>query len=593
MKRKLFILIAIMCLGTAHFNWAQDFSDLLDIYKLKISDGESVYSPNWIKGNDEIGEIIVVTSEKNEKSKLPRKFKKNQSELIFNLQKVKFSPYPPYEILSKELLGNEINTKFQEGPSTYWSNNDTFYFTRSSKKITKDKKLHLKIYSSSLEKNSISFPKEIDLSDSQYNVMHPAIDQENSILYFSSNQGENKDYDLYYSKIDSIGNFQTVNKLPNVNSLSNEAFPFVYRDLLFFASNRDGGIGGYDVYYSKFENNKFSAPTILPSPINSKYDDFSFSLTDSLNLGFFSSNREKDSIDISYVFKINPLNGLKDEYNYLSFGTTVEEKVSVLINDDVRDNIFPFIGMPVAIIDKKTLHGKINLKSNGSFTYLSKNPKKLNDKFTYRISDGYRISKPISVNLVSADTDYIFRPIFYDFSKYNVIDRYKPRLDSIADLMIQNKNIQVIISSKTDSRGNFKENQKLSENRSKTIFAYLTKDKNIDKKRFQFKDNGESHIIGNNLSDYLIELDRGNDKKLFEKKIKDIKDFSAFIYENNDGTFSIIIKEFDKKRKAKSFLEKLKKKGISASLVVNKFIDVSEEEHQSNRRTDFQFFTYK
>ena len=592
MTRTLLILIVFMFGGITHFNWAQDSSDLIDIYELKISDEESVYSPNWIKGSDEIGEIIVVTSEKEEKVKLPRKFKKNQSGLIFNLQKIKFSTYPPYEILSKELLGSEINTNFQEGPSSYWPDNDIFYFTRSSNKITKDQKLHLKIYSSSLEKNSISSPKEVDLSSSLHNVMHPAIDQENSILYFSSNQGENEDYDLYFCKIDSIGNYLTVNKLLNVNSSSNEAFPFIYRDLLFFASNREGGLGGYDIYYSKFENNQFSAPTLLPSPINTKFDDFSFSITDSLKLGFFSSNREKDSIDISYVFKMNPLKGTKDDYNYLSFSNMVEEKVSVLLNDDIGNNIFPFIGTPIAIIDKKTLHGRINLKSNGSFTYSSENPKKLNDQFTYRIKDGYRISKPISVNLVSADTDYILRPIFYDFSKYDVIDRYKPRLDSIADLMIQNKNIKVIISSKTDSRGTFKENQKLSEKRSKSIFTYLTNDKRIDKKRFQFRDNGESHISGNNLSDYLIELDRGNDKKLFEKKIKDLKEFSPFIYENNDGTFSILIKEFDKKRKAKSFLEKLKKKGISAKIITNKFIDVSEEEHQANRRTDFQISSY-
>ena len=592
MTRTLLILIVFMFGGITHFNWAQDSSNLLDIYELKISNEESVYSPNWIKGSDEIGEIIVVTSEKEEKVKLPRKFKKNQSGLIFNLQKIKFSTYPPYEILSKELLGSEINTNFQEGPSSYWPDNDIFYFTRSSNKITKDQKLHLKIYSSSLKKNSISSPKEVDLSSSLHNVMHPAIDQENSILYFSSNQGENEDYDLYFCKIDSIGNYLTVNKLLNVNSSSNEAFPFIYRDLLFFASNREGGLGGYDIYYSKFENNQFSAPTLLPSPINTKFDDFSFSITDSLKLGFFSSNREKDSIDISYVFKMNPLKGTKDDYNYLSFSNTVEEKVSVLLNDDIGNNIFPFIGTPIAIIDKKTLHGRINLKSNGSFTYSSENPKKLNDQFTYRIKDGYRISKPISVNLVSADTDYILRPIFYDFSKYDVIDRYKPRLDSIADLMIQNKNIKVIISSKTDSRGTFKENQKLSEKRSKSIFTYLTNDKRIDKKRFQFRDNGESHISGNNLSDYLIELDRGNDKKLFEKKIKDLKEFSPFIYENNNGTFSIIIKEFDKKRKAKSFLEKLKKKGILAKIITNKFIDVSEEEHQKNRRTDFQISSY-
>ena len=48
----------------------------------------------------------------------------------------------------------------------------------------------------------------------------------------------------------------------------------------------------------------------------------------------------------------------------------------------------------------------------------------------------------------------------------------------------------------------------------------------------------------------------------------------------------------NRKRKAKSFLEKLKKKGISAKIITNKFIDVSEEEHQANRRTDFQISSY-
>ena len=72
MTRTLLILIVFMFGGITHFNWAQDSSDLLDIYELKISNEESVYSPNWIKGSDEIGEIIVVTSEKEEKVKLPR-----------------------------------------------------------------------------------------------------------------------------------------------------------------------------------------------------------------------------------------------------------------------------------------------------------------------------------------------------------------------------------------------------------------------------------------------------------------------------------------------------------------------------------------
>lgn len=577
-----------MGIGIVQSHWAQDLSSPIEVFELKIDDNESVFSPLWIKGNAERGELILVSSEKNDIKKLPRKYRKNQSDFIFNLQRVQFSTQPPFEIKNKELLGKNINTIFQEGPSTFDSKNKILYFTRSSKKITKDRKLNLSIYSVAFDEVITGTPKKLDLGDVEDSFMHPSIDTENNILYFSSNQGENDDYDLYFSKMDSLGKFSTFQKLPQVNSVANEAFPYVFKNLLFFASNREGGMGNYDVYYSKMEAGELSTPILLPSPINSGSDDFSFSLLDSLQLGFFSSNRKKDTLDNSYVIRFKGLNGNSDNYEYASFVPSVEERNSILVNDSLAQNPLPFLNPPKTILVDGPQTGKVELNLDGTFNYFTKDETSKNDFFTYRITDGFRTSEPIVVNLKRLESEIILRPIYFDFARFNLIEKYRSRLDSIANLMLKDPNIRLKISSMTDARGSFSSNKKLAKNRSKTIFKYLSQDQGIDKKRLSVEDYGERHIEGNTVADYLIEVYRNIDRQKVVEKSLQFSEFNPIIYQEKDQSYSLIINQFDTKKQATRFIKKLSKREINAHMIFNKFINVSKEDHQKNRKTTFR-----
>lgn len=588
MTRFSFYTMVALGIGIVQSHWAQDLSSPIEVFELKIDDNESVFSPLWIKGNAESGELILVISEKKDIKKLPRKFRKNQSDFIFNLQRVQFSTQSPFEITNKELLGKNINTVFQEGPSTFDSKNKILYFTRSSKKITKDRKLNLSIYSVAFDETISGTPKKLDLGDVEDSFMHPSIDTENNILYFSSNQGENDDYDLYLSKMDSLGKFSTIQKLPQVNSAANEAFPYVFKNLLFFASNREGGMGNYDVYYSKMEEGQLSTPVLLPSPINSGSDDFSLSLLDSLQLGFFSSNRKKDTLDNSYVIRFKGLSGNSDVYEYASFVTSVEERNSVLVNDSLAQNPLPFLNPPKTILVDGTQTGKVELNSDGTFNYFTEDETSKNDFFTYRITDGFRTSEPILVTLKRLESEIILRPIYYDFARFNLIEKYRSRLDSIANLMHRDPNIHLKISSMTDARGSFSSNKKLAKNRSKTIFNYLTEDQRIDKKRLSVEDYGERHIEGNTVADCLIEVVRSFDQKVVNKKIAEFLSYNPFVYKNNDESFSLIINQYDSKKQALKFIKKLSRKKIESRLILNRFIDVPESEHQKNRKTVFK-----
>lgn len=56
-----------------------------------------------------------------------------------------------------------------------------------------------------------------------------------------------------------------------------------------FASNRDGGYGGFDLYYSVLLNNEWSEPVNFGPKINAEYDDYRPIL---INEGIYNSNND-------------------------------------------------------------------------------------------------------------------------------------------------------------------------------------------------------------------------------------------------------------------------------------------------------------
>lgn len=119
-------------------------------------------------------------------------------------------------------------------------------------------------------------------------------------LFSSDKEGS---FDIYESEIPSgmdplvfleSDSGKSIQKL-DLNSSSNDHMPFVYGDLLVFSSDRPGGFGGYDLYYSIRISEGWSEPENFGSKINSEYDEFrpivSAKYDFSNQLMIFSSNR--------------------------------------------------------------------------------------------------------------------------------------------------------------------------------------------------------------------------------------------------------------------------------------------------------------
>jgi hypothetical protein len=63
-------------------------------------------------------------------------------------------------------------------------------------------------------------------------------------------------------------------KTDSINSNSDDKCPFIYKKIMVFTSNRPGGLGGYDLYYSILKNGKWGSPVNFGPRINTSYDEY-------------------------------------------------------------------------------------------------------------------------------------------------------------------------------------------------------------------------------------------------------------------------------------------------------------------------------
>ncbi|TWO31953.1 hypothetical protein E1J38_011265 [Seonamhaeicola sediminis] len=147
----------------------------------------------------------------------------------------------------------------------------------------------------------------------RYSYAHPSLSKDGKTLYFTANLRGGKETtkggsDIF--KVDILENntySEPENLGSNVNSYSREMFPVIANDnTLYFASNRPGGYGGYDIYKSTMgKTGMFAKAEKLSKPLNSIKDDFSLITFDGCESGFLSSKRPngKGDDDIYYFTK--------------------------------------------------------------------------------------------------------------------------------------------------------------------------------------------------------------------------------------------------------------------------------------------------
>lgn len=244
----------------------------------KLNSKQDEWAPRW--GNPEKQNMIVFTS--NREGSVGKGNDEwtgiDFSDLYFTEKpKSKNTEWPPAEWSPVKPVDSDlaVNSEVNEGELTTNRKASQVYFTRCphDKKQVK----YCNIYTAAKKGNGYGLAEMLELGPDSFNYVHPYISQDELTLYFASNKpGGKGGYDIYKAtRTKRTGKFNNIVNLGDViNTESQEVFPALRGDSsLYFSSDGHAGLGGLDIFVSNYKNNEWSKPENMGVPINSCWDE--------------------------------------------------------------------------------------------------------------------------------------------------------------------------------------------------------------------------------------------------------------------------------------------------------------------------------
>lgn len=294
---------------------------------------------------------------------------------------------------------------------------------------------------------------------------------DNNTLYFVSNRrGTIGGKDIFYAFKNENSWSAPINLGAVVNSEYDEESPFMIGDTMYFSSKGHNSVGGYDVFKTFKQNNVWTKPVNLGFPVNSPYDELSFTIGNKLR--YIISDRqggkgETDIYEIDLIENRKPKNILPpDEF--------------ILVIDSSETNLPDSL----AVIDENKSTQEQSAENN---TVISNKDaeKELHDKLN-------ALKSGESIDLIAA---LGLNPILFKFDKFSLSADAKKTLDSVICCVKQHPDLIMKISVFTDCRGSASYNKQLSQKRALAIREYIRKKNSTLVKRTKFISLGEKNLL--------------------------------------------------------------------------------------------------
>ncbi|WP_026978319.1 OmpA family protein [Flavobacterium tegetincola] len=402
-----------------------------------------------------------------------------------------------------------VNSKFNESTAVLTKDGLTMYFTRNNSENKKqgsnqNQTTVLKIYKATQNNDEWSIIAALPFCDDSYNVAHPALSPDEKTLFFASDMpGGFGASDLYKVSINVDGTFGTPENLgAKINAAGRETFPFVsLNNDLYFASERQDGFGGLDVFVSKLGSDlQYGQPQNLGTPVNSKMDDFGFIFNEKDKTGYFSSNRPGGV-------------GLDDIYTFVELLPLPCETVikgSVFVQNASKNssavtvNLLDANGIQIATTQADAdgkYHFEVNCLENGTiqagaqglvFKQIeietrNQDTVNINTIVLKKEQPHFKIGDDLAIMLK-------IRPIYFDLDKSNIRPDAELELIKVKEVLQKYPSLSIEIRAHTDSRDSDKNNQILSNERAVSTLKWLVENQ-IDQSRLNGIGLGESQLL--------------------------------------------------------------------------------------------------
>ena len=333
----------------------------------------------------------------------------------------------------------------------------------------------------------------------------PSVSPDGKTLYFASNRrGGKGNMDLWYTLLNENGDWETpVNMGEIINTEGNEMSPYIHVDnqTLYFSSDGHTGMGGYDLFVTRRDDKgEWSEPENLGYPLNTHFDEMGLIVNARGDKGYFSSDRMSGEVRDIYSFELHydvrPL-----EVSYMK-GTVYDadsrrrlDAGFELIDLNTAETVIRSYSDPNTgefLIPIATGRDyALNVSRSGYLFY--------SDHFSLsgfaHQTDPYL--KDIPMHPVKEGEKTVLRNIFFEFDSYELKSESIVELEKLLGFLNNNPDLRIRINGHTDNIGEPQYNLELSDKRAGTVAAYLVSS-GIDGDRIKHQGFGETMPLADN-----------------------------------------------------------------------------------------------
>jgi OOP family OmpA-OmpF porin len=347
------------------------------------------------------------------------------------------------------------------------------------------------------------------------NNKQPMLMPDGKLLFASDREGGQGGYDLYLADVTASGDATNVTNLAGINTKYNEEAPSYHAasNTLVFSTDGRVGMGGYDLFFSKWKNGTWSEPENFGYPVNSIKNDMYFASKGTANniLGDVLLSSDRAAECCMQMFALSRIKKQK-----LVAGTVVDCKTSEMLAGakvEVKDaaNAIVFSGTTTAGGTYNfSMEDFAALQISGSLKgYIDNNTAA--NKPVDASEEGVTLPVLCLNKIPDVDVPEVIDNVYFAFDKAVVLEESYAAMDKLAKMLTDNPTVEIEISGHTDSKGDDNYNQKLSEARAQNVVNYLIS-KGIDKDRLSAIGYGETMPVAPNKNDDGSDNPEGREK---------------------------------------------------------------------------------
>ena len=355
----------------------------------------------------------------------------------------------------------------------------------------------------------------------------PSFSSDGKTLYFVRgivNEEGQRHGDIYMASVKEDGKWGNPVRLGNmINTPFDEESVYIHPDnqTLYFASNGHVGMGGLDLYMSKRQaDGSWGDAVNLGYPINTFNDENSLLVDSKGKLAYFASSREGGigGLDI-YTFEIDAK--FRPENLTYFKGKVYDSKTKKPLAAQ-----FELIDLETSATVMQSESNQLNgeflvcLPANKNYALNVSRPGYLFFSENFAMKEAKDITKPfvMDVPLQSIDTGVIvqLKNIFFETDKFDLKPESKAELQKLIAFLNMNKTMRIELSGHTDNTGIKKANVLLSNNRAKSVYEYLVTN-GIVADRLTYKGYGDSKPVAPNDTPEHKQMNRRTEFKVLAK----------------------------------------------------------------------------